>query len=106
MSVAIDDFATSVQRAILSPGYDEVEIPAISYHLGRYVIALELIRKIARPEMKVADVASYGAIPLALSDVLGFQDVIVTSIEGSDSDRELKLPPTREGRIFHCPGSV
>ena len=97
------DFRKKVETAILSVGRDDV------LHMGRYVLILDMIRRIASPDMKVLDVASSGQILPALRQVIGLSDIRVTN-GGPDCrttiDQMLRLPPTKDGLIFSCPYDI
>jgi len=97
------NFVARVQEAILlkqSPNETDR-----SAHLGRYVTALEMIRGIAKPDLRVVDVASFGTIVPALRTVLGMKDVTATGIpwEGKAAHEEIRFPVTPEGDAIVCP---
>jgi SAM-dependent methyltransferase len=72
--------------------------------MGRYVLTLDMIRMIARPEMKVADIGSHGQMLPALRQVIGFTDVTTTNgPHAKESEGTLRLPPTKDGVVFTCP---
>ena len=73
-------------------------------HTGRYATALNLLRNVAQPQMRVLDVASFGTIVPVLRWVLGFRDITVTGLpmDGVEPHGKLQLPATPDGEIFAC----
>lgn len=72
-------------------------------HIGRYVTALDMIRSVARPDMKVVDLASFGTMLPALRWILGLEDVTVTGlpIEGRPAHGEMVA--IADTRRTQCP---
>ncbi len=73
-------------------------------HTGRYATALNLLRNVAQPQMRVLDVASFGTIVPVLRWVLGFRDITVTGLpmDGVEPHGKLQLPATPDGETFAC----
>jgi 2-polyprenyl-3-methyl-5-hydroxy-6-metoxy-1,4-benzoquinol methylase len=91
-------FRRQVVASITSPGRTDAS------QVGRYVLTLDMIRMIAQPEMKVADIGSRGQILPALRQVIGFTDVTTTNApDAKQSQGVLRLPPTKDGVVFTCP---
>ena len=96
------EFRRKVEASLRSSGREDLD------HLCRYVLIIDMISRIARPDMKVLDVASSGQVLPALRDVIGFQDIRVTNGgPGCESAvEELHLPPSKTGAVCSYPYDI
>jgi len=70
----------TVEDVILAPQYDSQRYvdEYLKPHMKRFTETVALLQRIAHPEMRVIDVASYGSLIPALKDILGLVNLTST----------------------------
>lgn len=101
------EFRRHVECSILAAARSEPERARLLEHMGLYVVALDMIRPIATPDMRVVDIGSRGSMVPALRQVLGLERLTVTNAPDesaahddmlrffSDSSGEFSIPYDR-----------
>jgi len=94
----------AVEDAILAPTYDSRRYvdEYLKPHMKRFTQTVALLQKIARPEMRVIDVASYGSLMPALKDILGLVDITLTEPRqpNKTASEDSTLPNARYGHKY------
>jgi len=94
----------AVEDAILAPTYDSKRYvdEYLKPHMKRFTQTVALLQKIARPEMRVIDVASYGSLMPALKDILGLVDITLTEPRQPNkaASEDSTLPNARYGHKY------
>jgi SAM-dependent methyltransferase len=99
-----EDFSVQVARAISTAKRSQHEKHSGGEHMGRYIVALDMIRCIAKPNMKIVDLASFGTMVPALRNVLGFQDLTLTGMPLAGRDPKDRLDIAMpDGSSLTCP---